>query len=261
MGVLNVTPDSFFDGGRYFSGDSILAQTEKMLSDGANFIDVGGYSSRPGAADISIAEETKRVVGAITAVLKNFPGTILSIDTFRSEVAKAAVDAGASIINDISAGSLDPEMPATVARLQVPYIVMHMRGNPRTMAKQTQYTHLITELVDYFHQKLSALRQVEVKDIIIDPGFGFSKTVGQNFHILNHLEQLSVLGRPVLVGLSRKSMIWKTLDMKPEGALNGTTALNTVALLKGADIIRVHDVKEARELVKLFTTLKANVTL
>ncbi len=261
MGVLNVTPDSFYDGGRFLSENAILSQTEKMLLEGADFIDIGGYSSRPGADDISVEEERRRAIGTITAVLKNFPRAIPSVDTFRSEIAEAAVDAGASLVNDISAGNLDPQMLATVARLKVPYIAMHMRGNPRTMAGETQYTHLITELVDYFHQKISALRDVDLKDIIIDPGFGFSKTIGQNFHILHHLEKLSILGRPILVGLSRKSMIWKTLEMKPDEALNGTTALNSVALLKGADIIRVHDVKEARELVKLFTTLQANVTL
>ncbi|HET9487354.1 MAG TPA: dihydropteroate synthase [Chryseosolibacter sp.] len=259
MGILNVTPDSFYDGGRFVGEAAILKQTEKMLSEGVDFIDVGGYSSRPGAMDISVDEEKGRIVQAVSSIAKTFPGTIISIDTFRSAVAEAAVDSGALMINDIAGGSLDPEMFKTVSRLKVPYIVMHMKGNPQTMGSQTQYTDLIKELLDYFHQKIHRLRELEVKDIIIDPGFGFSKTVGQNFNILHDLEKFSIIGRPVLVGLSRKSMIWKTLEMEAAGALNGTTALNMLALLKGADILRVHDVREAREVIKLFTSVRDNV--
>ena len=260
MGVLNVTPDSFFDGGRYTSETSILRQAEKIISDGADFIDVGGYSSRPGAKEISEAEERERTTRAISAIRRNFPDTIISIDTFRSRVATAAVEAGACVINDISGGDLDPEMFETIARLKVPYVLMHMRGNPQTMKSLTQYTNLIKELIDHFHPRIERLRQLEVADIIVDPGFGFAKNLEQNFNLLHHLEKIAILGRPILVGLSRKSMIWKTLNTDPDGALNGTTALNTIALLKGADILRVHDVREAREVIKLFTSLQVNVT-
>ncbi len=259
MGILNVTPDSFYDGGRFQSEKAILEQAEKMISEGADFLDIGGYSSRPGAADISEEDETKRTVKAVAAVAKNFPGTIISVDTFRSGVAEAAVEAGASMINDIAGGNLDLNMFRTVSRLQVPYIFMHMKGNPQTMSKQTHYTHLLKEIVDYFHEKLQALRELGVKDIIIDPGFGFSKTISQNFRILHDLEKFSILGKPILVGLSRKSMIWKSLGITPDRALNGTTALNAIALLKGADILRVHDVNEAKELIKLFTSLQVEV--
>lgn len=258
MGVLNVTPDSFYDGGRFISEDSILEQVGKMIWEGADFIDIGGYSSRPGATDISEGEEKERSVMAIEAIVKNFPDTILSIDTFRSEVAGAAVHAGASMINDISGGNLDDGMFQTVARLGVPYIVMHMRGNPETMKDQTQYGNLTKDLIDYFHQKIHKLQALKIKDIMIDPGFGFAKTIDQNFSLLNSLEKFRILGRPILVGVSRKSMIWKTLAIEPAAALNGTTALNTIALLKGADILRVHDVKEAKEVIKLFTSLNVS---
>jgi dihydropteroate synthase len=255
MGVLNITPDSFYDGGRYNSDTAILKQAEKMLSDGATFIDVGGYSSRPGASDISTEEEIKRVVPAITTINKEFPQAILSIDTFRAEVARTAVDTGASMINDISGGSLDKNMFQTVASLDVPYVLMHMRGTPQTMAKDAQYQNLLREIFDYFHPKVAELQQYGVKDIIIDPGFGFAKTREHNFELLNSLDAFRAFGRPVLCGLSRKSMIWKTLNITAEEALNGTTSLNTVALLKGASILRVHDVKEAREVVDLAMAL------
>lgn len=259
MGVLNVTPDSFFDGGKYLSETAIITQAEKMLSEGADFIDIGGYSSRPGAADISPEEERSRVVNSVNIVLKNFPGTIISVDTFRSAVAEAAVDAGALMINDIAGGDLDPEMFTAVSRLRVPYIVMHMKGNPQTMKQHASYVSIVKELIDYFHKKCEALRRLDVKDIVVDPGFGFAKTIAQNFVVLNNLEKLSILGKPVLVGLSRKSLIWKSLAIDPEQALNGTTALNMTALLKGADILRVHDVKEAREVVKLYRSLRVDV--
>jgi dihydropteroate synthase len=260
MGILNVTPDSFYDGGRFMTETSVLQQAEKMLDEGADFIDVGGYSSRPGAIDITAQEERERIVSAVSAILKRFPGVMISVDTFRSTVAEAAIAAGAVMINDISGGNLDEKMFQTVARLKVPYIVMHMRGNPQNMNSMTEYNHLIKEMIDYFHQKIAILRALEVRDLLIDPGFGFSKTIDQNFTLLHHLEKFSILERPLLVGLSRKSMIWKTLAVKPEDALNGTTAINTMALLKGADILRVHDVLEARQVVKLFTSMRVNAS-
>ena len=256
MGILNVTPDSFFDGGKYVSADAIKIHVEKMLTDGADIIDVGGYSTRPGAADIPAQEETARVVNAIGVIRRHFQDTIISVDTFRSSVAHTAVNEGASIVNDISGGELDPAMFETVARLQVPYILMHMRGNPQTMTKQTAYGNLIKELMDYFHQKLYALTQLGIKDIIVDPGFGFAKTREQNFQLLDQLEYFKILGKPIMAGLSRKSMIWKTLNTSPENSINGTTALHAIALLKGASILRVHDVKECVEVIKLMSSLK-----
>lgn len=247
MGILNVTPDSFFDGFRYTDESTIMKQTEKMIREGADIIDVGGYSSRPGAEHISAEEEIKRSIPAVNAIRKNFPDILISIDTFRAEVAEQAVDAGAAMINDISGGQLDAAMFATVARLNVPYILMHLRGTPQTMNSLTQYDHLLKEIIDYFHQKIFALQQLGVKDVIIDPGFGFAKTVEQNFELLKNLDSFQVLGKPILAGLSRKSMVWRTLATNPENALNGTTALNTVALMKGASLLRVHDVREAKE--------------
>jgi len=256
MGVLNVTPDSFYDGGRYQTEAEILNQVEKMLEDGAAFVDVGASSSRPGAAEIPVKEELDRVIGAVASISKKFPEALISIDTFRSKVAYEAVQAGASIINDISGGELDPMMFETVARLKVPYVVMHMKGNPQNMTSLSTYENLVKELIFYFQKKIYTLGQIGVKDIIVDPGFGFSKTIEQNFSLLNHLEDFKILEAPILVGLSRKSMIWKTLATNAEGALNGTTALNSVALTKGANILRVHDVKEAVETIKLVLSLK-----
>lgn len=255
MGILNVTPDSFYDGARYQTDVEILQQTEKMLSEGATFIDVGAYSTRPHATDISLEEELTRALHAIRLIVKHFPEALLSIDTFRSDVAKAAVEEGAGIINDISGGDLDPKMLDVVGALKVPYIIMHMRGNPQTMTKQTHYENLIKDITDYFHQKIDQLRQRQLTDIIIDPGFGFAKTREQNFELLANLEYFSILGRPILTGLSRKSMIWKTLDIAPDDALNGTTSLNTIALLKGANILRVHDVREAIQAIRLVSQL------
>jgi dihydropteroate synthase len=251
MGVLNVTPDSFFDGGRYLQEDQILRQTEKMLSEGARFIDVGGYSSRPNAEDVSIQEEMRRVIFTIRIILKTFPDTWVTVDTFRSEVASAALEEGAVMINDISAGQLDPGMSDVVARWKVPYVIMHMRGNPRTMNQLVDYEDLVSEIIDFFHKTVFKLHQKGIYDIIIDPGFGFAKTGEQNFQLLNNLDKLGMLGKPILAGLSRKSMIWRTLQSTPEQALNGTTALNTIALLKGASILRVHDVREAKETIEL----------
>lgn len=251
MGILNVTPDSFFDGSRYQSPKSILNQAEKMLVEGADFIDVGGYSSRPGATDISIDEEMQRVIPAIEVISKQFPQAILSVDTFRSHVAKRAVEAGALLVNDISAGELDNEMVPTIAAMKVPFLAMHMKGNPQTMKQHAHYQDLLHEVVTYFHEKISRLQTAGIKDVLIDPGFGFAKTIEQNFELLNHLDHLLILGKPLVVGLSRKSMIWRTIDTTAEHALNGTTALHSIALMKGASILRVHDVKEAVEVIKL----------
>lgn len=251
MGILNVTPDSFYDGGRHDSPDQILKHVEKMLHDGATFIDVGGYSTRPGAEDISQEEELSRVLPVIQNIQKNFPEAYISIDTFRSEVAAAAFQEGASLINDVTGGQGDPAMFEVAARLQAPYVVMHMRGNPKSMQKMTEYANLVKEIADYFHAKIDTLQKLGLRDIILDPGFGFSKDTQQNFELLYKLEYFAAFTKPVLVGLSRKSMIWRTLSGSAEEALNGTTTLHTIALLKGASILRVHDVKEAAEVVKL----------
>ena len=256
MGIINVTPDSFYDGGKTFSEKEILKQAEKMLSEGATFLDIGGYSTRPNAHEISEKEEIKRVVSATGIILKGFPETLISIDTFRSEVAKNSIEAGAAIINDVAGGSLDPEMYKTVAKLKVPYILMHMRGTPKTMAKLTDYKNATLEVLKDLSEKIARAQAEGINDIIADPGFGFAKTREQSFEILNNLELFKNLDVPVLVGVSRKSMIYKTLETTAENALNGTTSLNTIALLKGASILRVHDVKEAVECVKLYENLK-----
>jgi len=251
MGILNVTPDSFYDGFKYTDETSILKQVEKMVSEGADFIDVGGNSTRPGAEDISEEEELKRVLPAVKAIFKNFPAVIVSIDTFRANVARKIVEEGASIVNDISGGNLDQGMFETIASLQVPYILMHMKGTPQTMVKESNYENLLKEILDYFHEKIHRLHSLHIKDIIVDPGFGFAKSVDQNFELLNKLDRFKILEKSMLVGLSRKSMIWRTLKTNPDSALNGTTALNTIALIKGASILRVHDVKEAKEVIQL----------
>ena len=256
MGIINITPDSFYDGGKTFSEKEILKQAEEMLSEGATFLDVGGYSSRPGAEEISEAEETKRVVEAIEIILKNFSEALISVDTFRSEVAQKAVEAGACIINDISGGTLDANMYKTASKLKVPYILMHMRGTPKTMATLNDYENVTIEVIKYLSEKISLARAEGINDIIIDPGFGFAKTRAQSFQVLNNLELFQNLGVPVLAGVSRKSMIYKTLETSAENALNGTTSLNTIALLKGASILRVHDVKEALECIILNQNLK-----
>jgi dihydropteroate synthase len=251
MGILNVTPDSFYDGGRFTDEPSILKQVEKMQRDGADMIDVGGYSTRPGAQEISEEVELNRVVDAIRIIMKVFPEAVLSVDTFHSSVAKAATSEGATMINDISGGELDKKMFDTVASLRVPFVLMHMRGTPQTMSHLTQYDNLLKDITNYFHQKINRLRELGVNDIIIDPGFGFAKTVEQNFELLKSMNYLHILGKPILAGLSRKSTIWRTLETSPEGSLNGTTVLNTVALLNGANLLRVHDVKEAVECIRL----------
>ncbi|WP_395077050.1 dihydropteroate synthase [Flavobacterium sp.] len=252
MGILNVTPDSFYDGGKFTSEKNILLQVEKMLTDGATFIDIGGQSSKPNAGIVSVDDELKRVVSVVDVILKQFPETILSVDTFNSKVAQTCVEIGAAIINDISAGSLDENMFAMIAKLQVPYIMMHMRGNPQTMQKLTDYDDLVKDILFYFSEKVAKARSFGINDLIIDPGFGFAKTIEQNFELLNKLELFQMLELPILVGISRKGMIYKTLETTAENALNGTSVLNTIALTKGANILRVHDVKEAIECVKLF---------
>jgi dihydropteroate synthase len=258
MGILNVTPDSFFDGGKYKDENSILTQAERMLSAGAGFIDIGGYSSRPGGDFVSEAEELHRVVPIVELILKQFPDTLISIDTFRSEVAKQSVSAGAALINDISAGKLDENMLPSIGALGVPYIMMHMRGNPKTMQQLTTYENLVKDVISYFAERISEAHAEKINDIIIDPGFGFAKTREQNFQLLNNLELLQILDKPILAGVSRKSMIYKTLNTSSEQALNGTTALHMVALQKGAKILRVHDVKEAMECVTLYNQLTIN---
>ncbi len=251
MGILNLTPDSFYDGGALKTDAALLSQAEKMLNQGATFLDVGGYSSRPGATDISITEEISRVIPAIELVLKNFPEALISIDTFRSEVAKKAIESGAAIINDISAGKLDEAMLPTVAQLQVPYVMMHMRGTPQTMQSLSDYENITLEVLRYFSERIAAARALGINDILADPGFGFAKTIPQNFELLSNLELFKNLNVPLLIGVSRKGMIHKTLNITPQEALNGTITLNSIALLKGANILRVHDVKEAVECVEL----------
>jgi len=256
MGILNVTPDSFFDGGRYAQESAMLTHAEQMLREGACFIDVGAYSSRPGAVDVPLETERERAVFAVSRLASAFPEAVISIDTFRSEVARACVEAGAHMVNDISAGELDPQMIDVVASLKVPYVGMHMRGTPQTMKSLTHYDDLLKEVIDYFHKKIARFNEKGIKDVILDPGFGFAKTISQNFQLLNQLEGLRVCGRPLLAGLSRKSMIWRTLGQTAAEALNGTTVLNSIALTKGAAILRVHDVAKADEAIKLFMAMR-----
>ncbi len=250
MGILNVTPDSFFDGGKYQNEDQILARAEKLLNDGADFIDIGGYSSKPNAEFVSEAEELRRIVPVVVQIAKTFPDAIISIDTFRSNVAKACVFEGAAMINDISAGSLDNQMMEAIAKLQVPYIMMHMRGTPQTMKTLTDYDDIVKDMLFYFSEKIAKARSLGINDLIIDPGFGFAKTLDQNYEVFEKLELFDI-GTPILVGISRKSMVYKSLNTSIEESINGTTILNTIALTKGAKILRVHEVKEAVECVKL----------
>jgi len=251
MGILNVTPDSFYDGGKYQTEKQMLNHVEKMLEEGADFIDVGGASSRPGAKMISVKEEMHRLIPAIESIVKKFPDVVISADTFRPEVARAAVEAGASLINDISAGCFDVELFETAAQLKVPYVLMHMKGRPATMQKTPRYKNVTGEIIEFFTKKLNLLKKSGINDVILDPGFGFGKTLEHNYDILRNLRDLQIFGLPVLVGISRKSMICKALKVNPENALNGTTALHAIALLHGADILRVHDVKEAKEVMML----------
>jgi len=258
MGILNVTPNSFFDGGRYKNEQEIILQVEKMLAEGADFIDIGAYSSKPSAEFVTEQEETERIVPVIELILKHFPNALLSIDTFRAEVAKASIESGSAIINDISAGELDDKMFDVIARYNVPYIMMHMRGNPQTMQSLTQYDDIVKEMLFYFSEKVQKARSMGINDLIVDPGFGFAKTTNQNYEVMQKMELFNLLELPVLAGISRKSMIYKTLNSTPQEALNGTTFLNTIALTKGTKILRVHDVKEAVECVTLFNKINSN---
>lgn len=257
MGILNITPDSFFDGGRYLDEKQIMDRCEKMLSEGATIIDIGAYSSRPGATDISAEEEQERLAKALQPIRKSFPGAIISVDTFRADVARYVVqEFNVNMINDISAGELDPQMFETVASCNVPYILMHMKGTPQTMQQNTNYDNLINDIIRYLAQRINLAVQAGIKDIIVDPGFGFGKTTEQNFRLLANLGDFKIFQRPILVGLSRKSMVYKTLETTPENALNGTLTLETIALLNGANILRVHDVKETVEMLKILEAYK-----
>lgn len=257
MGILNITPDSFYDGGHYKNEVSILNQVEKMLNEGATFIDLGAYSSRPGADQVSETEELKRIIPIVELLVAKFPDINLSIDSFRSDIVKKCIGAGAAMVNDISAGKLDSTILETVGKLNVPYIMMHMKGTPQTMQRFTDYEDLFKDIIYYFSERITEARSHKINDIIIDPGFGFSKTLEQNYELLNNLELLNIIGLPILIGVSRKSMIYKLLNNSPNEALNGTTSLNTIALLKAAKILRVHDVKEAMECVKLTNQLNS----
>ncbi|WP_270089495.1 dihydropteroate synthase [Sphingobacterium sp. SYP-B4668] len=251
MGIVNVTPDSFFDGGQHTTITQALLKASQLLNDGANILDIGAYSSRPGAPLISSQEEMDRALPVIEAIHHAFPNAILSIDTFRADVAAASIQAGASIVNDVSGGTIDQQMFTTVARLQVPYILMHMRGLPENMQEFTVYEDIVTDVATFLGNKISELRALGVKDIILDPGFGFAKNTTQNYELLHRIDELHYFGLPILGGLSRKSMIYKKLGLQAHDALNGTTALNTILLSKGVQILRVHDVKEAKQIVDL----------
>jgi dihydropteroate synthase len=255
MGILNVTPDSFYDGGVHNSDKKILKHVEKMLNDGAVFIDIGAYSSRPNGINIDENEELNRVVPALELINNKFPETIISIDTFRSKVAETCLNSGASIINDISAGEMDKKMMKIVGKYKVPYVMMHMKGNPQNMMNKINYDKMLKEIIQYFSKKINQAISHKINDIIIDPGFGFAKDVSQNFDLLNNMDILKILEKPMMVGISRKSMIYKSLQTNAKESLNGTTVLNTISLIKGASILRVHDVKEANECVKLINAL------
>lgn len=257
MGILNITPDSFYKGSRYNSDKEILSAAARMIEEGADILDVGGYSSRPGAKDISQKEEADRVLKAIKIISREFPDAIISVDTFKSDIAREAiVGCGAHIINDISGGEIDTEMYSVVEKLNVPYIMMHMRGDPRSMQNDPIYDDIVADLLKWFGERIYRLQSVGVKDIIIDPGFGFGKTIDHNYDLLRRLGDFSITGLPLLVGVSRKSMIWKTLGVTADEGLNGTSVLNAVALTNGADILRVHDVKEAVETIRLIMKLR-----
>jgi dihydropteroate synthase len=258
MGILNITPDSFYAGSRLQETGKIIDTVGRMIEEGAAIIDIGGQSTRPGSEKISAAEEAERVLPVIEHIKKQFPEIFISTDTYYASVAKEVVNAGADMVNDISAGLLDPAMPDTVAGLNVPFIAMHMKGNPQNMQSMAQYENLIAELINYFTERINHLEKAGIKDIIIDPGFGFAKTMAHNFLLLDQLDHLRILKKPLLAGLSRKSMIYKTLNTTPEEALNGTSVLNTIALMRGAKILRVHDVKEAMECIKLTSQLQSS---
>ncbi len=256
MGILNLTPDSFYDGGKFKSEIDILKQIEKMLKEGADFIDIGAYSSRPDAKHISEDQELNRIIPVLELIISEFPDILISIDTFRSSIAKNCIEAGASMINDISAGNLDDKMFSTISKLQVPYIIMHMKGSPQNMRSQTNYSDLIGDIIFYFSKKINELRSLGVNDVIIDVGFGFSKTLDQNYELLQNLNLFETLDLPILTGISRKSMLYNYLDTTAEEALNATTVTNTIALKQGTNILRVHDVKQAVEAIKILEKLK-----
>lgn len=256
MGIINTTPDSFYAGSRHTALDEIVQTAGRMLEDGATILDLGGQSTRPGSEQIGASAEIDRVVPAIEAVYKAFPETFISVDTYHAAVAEASVVAGACIVNDISGGNLDPEMLTTVGKLQVPYVCMHMQGNPATMQDNPQYNNVVTEVLDFFIQQVEKCHQAGIQDIIIDPGFGFGKTIAHNFQLLKNLRALELLNCPILVGISRKSTIYKTLGVTADQALNGTTVLNTIGLMQGAQILRVHDVREAKEAIELYIAMQ-----
>ena len=256
MGIINTTPDSFYAGSRQQGIEAALQQASRMIEEGATVLDIGGQSTRPGSERISVEEELQRVVPIIAAVHQRFPDTLISCDTFYATVAKQAVEAGASLINDISAGSIDPDLFSTVASLQVPYVLMHMKGNPQTMQQETHYTDLTTEVLDLLIQKKQQAFAAGIRDIIIDPGFGFAKTIEQNFILLRNLSVFSILEAPLLLGISRKSFIWKTLGITAAEALEGTVAMHMAGLMGGASILRVHDVKEAVQTIRLFQAMR-----
>jgi dihydropteroate synthase len=251
MGVINVTPDSFYSGSRRSGIDEILRTADQMLTDGADIVDIGGQSTRPGSEQLSLEEELRRVIGAVGSIHKKFPQAIISIDTFYSKVAKEAVESGASIVNDISAGNMDENMIPVVAALKVPYVLMHMQGIPKTMQVEPHYDNVVDEVFEFFQKKILSLQKAGIKDIVIDPGFGFGKTIAHNFELLRNLSSFTKLNHPILAGLSRKSFAYKTIGVGSDEALTGTIVLNTIALLNGASILRVHDVKEARQTIQL----------
>ncbi len=256
-GILNITPDSFFDGGKYTNINAVRNRIKQIISEGAEIIDIGAYSSRPGAKHISEKEELQRLIPVLELIVKDFSNTIISLDTFRSEIAKIAVNNyEVAIINDISAGNIDKKMLPTIAKLNVPYIMMHMKGTPKNMQKNPKYKDLIKEIIKFFAEKIQHTRQLGVNDVIIDPGFGFGKTIEHNYQILNELEKFRILDCPILVGISRKSMIYKVLNSSPKDALSASLALNMTALEKGANILRVHDVKETMQVISVFKKLK-----
>lgn len=256
MGILNFTPDSFYSKSRTLKDSTLLDKIELMISEGATFIDIGAYSSRPGAAFVSPEEEKKRLLPCLEVLIKEFPELLISVDTFRSEIASEAIDIGACMVNDISGGNLDENMFSLVAKKQVPYILMHMRGTPETMSSLNNYDHLILDTITELQQKVNTLTNLGLNDLILDPGLGFSKDLKQNYEIVKHLNSFEILGHPILIGASRKSMIYKELNIRPEEALNGSTVIHTASLLNGASILRVHDVKAAVEAVKITNLLK-----
>ena len=258
MGIINVTPDSFYENSRQQNNGSILLLAKKMIEEGADIIDIGGQSTRPGSERISIKEELQRVLPAVETILKEYPNAIISVDTYQSKVAEDCINAGAAIVNDVSAGNMDDAMLKTIARLQVPYVCMHMKGTPENMQQQASYDNVTKEVLDFFIQKIEDCKQAGINDVIIDPGFGFGKTIEHNFTLLKNLSVFKMLDKPILAGLSRKATVYKTLNITAAGALNGTTVLNTLALQNGANILRVHDVKEAREAVKLYQKYTAS---